>query len=43
MEAWEILNTYLKQDYPYKLILNTYLYIIRCVYKACDGDDVLDN
>lgn len=28
MEGWEILNTYLKLDYPYKLILNTYLYII---------------
>lgn len=44
MEAWEILNTYLKLDYSYKLFLNTYLYIIGCVYnKACDGNDVLDN
>jgi len=43
MEGWEILNTYLKLDYPYKIILNTYLYIIRCVCnKACDGNDVLD-
>ena len=41
MEGWEILNTYLKLDYSYKLILNTYLYIIRCVYnKACDGNNV---
>lgn len=41
MEGWEILNTYLKLDYPYKLILNTYLYIIRCVYnKASDGNNV---
>ena len=31
MEGWEILNTFLKLDYPYKLILNTYLYIIRRV------------
>ena len=31
MEGWEILNTYLKLDYPYKLILNTYLYNKVCI------------